>query len=113
MNDMSYLTESIKDIMEQEYESRNVYNETVIESRLKERIINEAVQFVNEAYIGKTDNLLKIEEKINELRGNLSRYKDFDRNKVTQEINRLFEDQFGMDVFALHMINQNIMNAYT
>ena len=113
MNDMSYLTESIKDIMEQEYESRNVYNETVIESRLRERILNEAVEFVNEAYIGKTDNLLKIEEKINELRGNLSRYKDFDRNKVTQEINRLFEDQFGMDVFALHMINQNIMNAYT
>lgn len=113
MNDMSYLTESIKDIMEQEYESRNVYNETVIESRLRERILNEAVEFVNEAYIGKTDNLLKIEEKINELRGNLSRYKDFDRNKVTQEINRLFEDQFGMDVFALHMVNQNIMNAYT
>ena len=111
--DISYLTESIKDVMEQEYESKNVYNEAIIESRLRERILNEAVEFVNEAYIGKTDNLLKIEEKINELRGNLSRYGDFDRNKTTQKINRLFEEQFGMDVFALHMINENIMNAYT
>lgn len=113
MNDISYLQESIKEIMKQEYESRNVYNESIIESRLRERVINEAVQFVNEAYVGKTDTLLQIEEKIGQLRGNLSRYGDFDRNKTVQEINRLFEQQFGMEVFALHMVNQNIMNAYT
>lgn len=113
MKDISYLTESIRNIMEQEYESRNVYNEAVIEARLREKVINEAVEFINEAYIGKTPTLQKIEDKIGELRGNLSRYGDFDRNKTTQEINRLFEEQFGMDVFALHMVNQNIMNAYT
>jgi len=113
MSDISYLNESIKEIMEQEYESRNVYNEEVLESRLRERVINEAVQFVNEAYVGKTDTLIQIEDKINQLRGNLSRYGDFDRNKTVQEINRLFEEQFGMEVFALHMVNENIMNAYT
>lgn len=111
MNDMSYLTESIKDIMEQEYESRNVYNESVLLEQ--KRIISEAVQFVNEAYVGKTNLLQKIEEQIGIVRMNLDRNKPFDNNPEVLKLNRLFEEQFGMQIFAFHMDPHKEMNAYT
>lgn len=113
MSDLNYLYESISQAKEDEFNSLKVYNESIIDNSLREKIINEAVEFINEAYVGKTPTLEKIEDRINYLRGNLSRYGDFDRNKTVQEINRLFEEQFGMEVFALHMVNENIMNAYT
>lgn len=75
--------------------------------------LNEALEFVNEAYIGKTDTLQQIEDQINIIRGNLNRFQEFDRLPEVQKLNRLFEKQFGMNIFALHMVPDNIINAYT
>ncbi len=69
---------------------------------------------VNEAYIGKTPILLQIEEKIGEFRDNLPGYNaDINRNKTIIEINRLFEKQFKMDVFALMVDKSKSPNGYT
>lgn len=69
---------------------------------------------VNEAYIGKTPVLLEIEEKIGEFRDNLPGYNDdINRNKTIIEINRLFEKQFKMDVFALMIDKSKSPNGYT
>lgn len=80
---------------------------------------NEAAQYraltvVNEAYIGKTPLLLEIEKQIGKIRAIYnSRYKDINSSPEVIELNRLFERQFGMDVFALHLIPQDVVNAYT
>ena len=75
--------------------------------------LNEAIDFINEAYIGKTDTLQQIEEQIGVIRGNLNRFQEFDRLPEVQKLNRLFEKQFGMGIFALHMIPENTINAFT
>lgn len=80
---------------------------------------NEAAQYraltvVNEAYIGKTPILLEIEKQIGKIRAIYnSRYKDINTTEEVLELNRLFEKQFGMDTFALHIIPQDIINGYT
>ena len=81
-------------------------------------IINEEVDplvFVNEAYFGKTPILLEIEKAIHELRKpeNLNKYKDLNASKPVQRINRLFEQQFGMDIFTLKVVPEDIINTYT
>lgn len=86
------------------------YNEINLEH---ERCLNEAVEFVNEAYVGKTPILLQIEDQINQIRGKITQYDDFDADPEVQKLNRLFEQQFGMDVFALHIDPHNTINAYT
>ena len=110
--ELSILNE-INDIKDQELDSIEAYNEEFIYEQEIDRILNEAIEFLTEAYIGKTQYLQEIEDKLNQVRGNLNRHTDFDRTKTVQEINRLFEKQFGMDIFALHMVNENQMNAYT
>ena len=71
---------------------------------------NEAAQYraltvVNEAYIEKTPILLEIEKQIGKIRAIYdSRYKDINNSPEVVELNRLFEKQFGMDIFALHLI---------
>ena len=80
---------------------------------------NEAAQYraltvVNEAYIGKTPTLLEIEKQIGKIRAIYdTRYKDINTSQEVLELNRLFEKQFGMDTFALHLIPQDIVNGYT
>ena len=110
--ELSILNE-INKIEEEEILSRELFEDTLLYESNRDRILDEAVEFLSEAYIGKTDTLIKIEDKINQIRGNLTRQSDFDRNKMVQEVNRLFEQQFGMDVFTLHIINNDIINAYT
>lgn len=106
---MNYLEE----LYIQELSSREAFNEAFIYNKQKDILLDEAVSIVNEAYIGKTPVLEEIEDLISQIRGKINRYKDFDRMKEVQALNRLFEKQFGMDVFALHMIPENVMNAYT
>ena len=106
---MNYLEE----LYIQELSSREAFNEAFAYNKQKDILLNEAVSIVNEAYIGKTPVLEEIEDLISQIRGKINRYKDFDRMKEVQALNRLFEKQFGMDVFALHMIPENVMNAYT
>ena len=107
------LYNDINDISIQESDSLRVFDEEVYNEIAIEKILDENVQFVNEAYVGKTPILEKIEEQIGIMRSKLSRYDDFDRLPDVQKINRLFEEQFGMKIFALHMEKEDIMNAYT
>lgn len=110
---MDNLYNNILEVYNQELESKELYNEEFLYNIEHDRIMNEAVQFVNEAYVGKTETLLQMEEQIGKIRMNLSRYDDFDSNPETQKLNRLFEKQFGMDVYALHMDPHKQINAFT
>lgn len=104
---------NLEELYIQEINSRESFNEVFAYNRERDLLLDEAVNIVNEAYIGKTLVLEQIEDLISQIRGKITRYKDFDRMKEVQALNRLFEKQFGMDVFALHMIPENVMNAYT
>ena len=77
------------------------------------KIINERYLILSEAYIGKTETLLEIEKQIGVIRANIKRYTDINRSKEVQQLNRLFEKQFGMDIFSLHVEQNNMINAYT
>ena len=69
---------------------------------------------LNEAYVGKTPILMQIEDKIGELRENLPSYNDdINRTKYVLELNRLFEKQFKMKIFALMIDKQKEINAFT
>lgn len=69
---------------------------------------------LTEAYFGKTETLLEIEKKIGEIRKNcLNKYADINRSKEVLELNRLFEKQFGMEIFSLHIEKNDTINAYT
>ena len=68
---------------------------------------------INEAYVGKTDTLLEMEEAINKIRTNCKKFTDINKSKEVQALNRLFEKQFGMEVYALQVDQSNTMNAYT
>ena len=77
-------------------------------------ILNYRYQIVNEAYFGKTDTLLEIEKQIGIIRKNaLKKLSDINRSPEVQKLNRLFEKQFGMEVFALHIERNDMINAYT
>lgn len=69
--------------------------------------------FLNEAYFGKSETLLKMEEYIGKIRDEYSRFKDNAATENCQLFNRLMEQQFGMEVFALHIIPSKIKNAFT
>ena len=69
---------------------------------------------LNEAYIGKTETLLEIEEEFNKLKAkNLKITANMSTDPCVIRINRLFEKQFGMDIFALKVIPSIRANAYT
>ena len=70
-------------------------------------------QVVNEAYVGKTPTLEEIEKKIGELRENIKFSDNLNRSDQITEINRLFEKQFGMDIFALKVLQTKYIDAYT
>ena len=71
------------------------------------------LETLHEAYIGKTPILLEIEDQVNKIRAICNKFKDIDKHAEVQKLNRLFEKQFGMDVFALHVVHENVINAYT
>lgn len=66
-----------------------------------------------EAYFGKSQTLLELEDKIGELRDNYNYFQDYKQTDEIFQINRLFEKQFGMDIFSLHVVPSKIKNAYT
>lgn len=69
---------------------------------------------VTEAYIGKTPTLLEIENQIGVIREKaVKKYTDINRSKEVQDLNRLFEKQFGMEIFSLHVEQNSTINAYT
>ena len=84
-----------------------------IEHLCSEDFANITESVLNEAYVGKTEILEKIVDKIHELRSKISRFNYSSTDKVVLEINRLFEEQFGMDTFALKIDGDPYLNAYT
>ena len=68
---------------------------------------------LNEAYFGKNDNFIEMEKQIGIIREKCKKFTDINKSEEVQTLNRLFEKQFGMDVFALHVIQEDIINAYT
>ncbi len=75
--------------------------------------INLFEQTISEAYIGKTDTLLQVEEQFNIMKSTLKRGQDINAREEVQKLNRLIEKQFGMDVFSLRIDQSNQINAYT
>jgi len=69
---------------------------------------------LDEAYIGKLPGLIEIEKQIGVIRASgLSPFKDNSTSPEVLKLNRLFEKQFGMDVYALHIDPSETVNAYT
>lgn len=68
---------------------------------------------INEAYIGKTPILEEIQKKVHELRNSgLTMTNCSSTNKIVLNINRLFEKQFGMEIFALKILPTESIDAY-
>ena len=69
---------------------------------------------LSEAYIGKTDTLLEMEEAIGKIRERaLRKFTDINKSPEVLAFNRLMEKQFGMDCYALYIDQSDIVNAYT
>ena len=98
----------LNSLLGEEKESRLLY-ESHVEGLNNKKIYS----ILNEAYIGKTQILQQIEEQIGAIRIKTKYNSDFDRLPEVQKLNRLVEEQFGMDIFALHMVHKNEINAYT
>lgn len=83
-------------------------------SNYDHKVIHLDYNSLNEAYIGKTPILYDIEKKIHEFRfnKNLTIYNCSSTSKEILEINRLFEKQFGMDIFALKILPTESIDAY-
>lgn len=76
--------------------------------------LNENSFIVNEAYIGKTPNLIAMEDCFRQLKQiDKSQWGTFDTLDVVDQINTLFEAQFGMDIFSLHLEPDPFPNAWT
>ena len=68
---------------------------------------------IHEAYVGKTPTLLEAEKQINKIRVNCKKFTDINKSPEVQALNRLIEKQFGMDVFATLVEQNNIPEAHT
>ena len=75
--------------------------------------LNEHVQYVNEAYFGKTVNLVKLEKCIGELRQDYSFKRDYTATPEIKRIEDCIKAQFNFDHVSLNIIPQNIPNAFT
>lgn len=75
--------------------------------------LNEHVSYVNEAYFGKTTNLIKLEKCINELRQEYSFKRNYTATPEIKRIEDCIKAQFGFDYVSLNIIPQNIPNAFT
>lgn len=70
--------------------------------------------YLNEAYIGKTPTLLEIEKHFNNIKSKkLNFYGNISTDPDIIAVNRLFEKQFGMDIFCLNVDKTESFNAYT
>ena len=78
-----------------------------------EDYINLFEQSIDEAYIGKTDKLLEIEKQFDIIRNNVKSGQDINSRPEVQKLNRLVEEQFGMEIFSLRINNFNDINACT
>ena len=76
-------------------------------------VLNEHVNFVNEAYFGKTPQLLELENAIGELRESYSFMRDYTATPEIKRIEDAVIEQFNMEYFSLNIIPQNIPNAFT
>ena len=86
----------------------NKYDEFNVPQTLKEH-----AQFVNEAYFGKTVNLVKLEKCIGELRAEYTLKKNYTATPEMKRIEQCIKDQFGFEYVNLNIIPQNIPNAFT
>lgn len=69
---------------------------------------------LNEAFVGKSYTLLEIEKEFNKMRSEkLDFYSNISQHPNIITINRLFEKQFGMHLFALKVDPTKEHNAYT
>ena len=75
--------------------------------------ILEHVNYVNEAYFGKTDNLIRLEKAIGELRQDYSFKRDYTATPEVKRIENIIKQQFGMDYFTLSIIPTRVQDAYT
>ena len=75
-------------------------------NQIKESVFFESVLL--EAYFGKSENLAQIEQLIGEFRSKYSYFQDYKQTNEIYQINRLFEKQFGMDIFSLHVVPSKI-----
>lgn len=80
--------------------------------------LEEIFSFLNEAYFGKSKELLEIEKLLDQYRQKyLGKYlligSAANTDKILVKINRLFEQQFGFGDFALFIIDTSDMNAFT
>ena len=74
---------------------------------------NDVRYVIHEAYVGKTATLLQVEDAINKVRVNCKKFQDINKSKEVQEVNRLIEKQFGMEVFSLMVDQEEAPNGYT
>ena len=75
--------------------------------------LNEHASFVNEAYFGKTVNLIKLEKALGELRAQYSFKRNYTATPEMKRIENIIKDQFGFDHVSFNIIPQNIPNAFT
>lgn len=68
---------------------------------------------INEAYIGKTDILLKVEDQFGIMKKTLKKGQDINSKPEVQKLNRLIEEQFGMNIFCLNIDQTNDTNVDT
>ena len=73
----------------------------------------DALQLLDEAFIGKTDTLLQVEEQFGLLQKTAKKGQDLNSKPEVQKINRLIEKQFGMKLFALNIRQNSDLNAST
>ena len=81
----------------------------------KSLIFDEAgISYFHEVFFGKSETLLEIEDQFGKLREKTSdRFADINHDPELYKLNRLFEKQFGMDLFSLHIVKSDAINAYT
>ena len=85
----------------------------LLENSIDMQAINEHVEFIKEAYFGKTEALLELEKEIHELRKRYSISKSYIGSKEVKRIENIVKKQFNMDHFSLNIIPQNVPNAFT
>lgn len=69
---------------------------------------------VNEAFVGKSDTLLQIEEEFNKFRDSKPKMtQPLSTHTNIKNICRLFEKQFGMKIFSFNIDHTDSPNAYT
>lgn len=77
---------------------------------------SKCLQAIQEVYFGETPGIQKIQQQLSKFRANhigkeFDPYVNLDPELL--KLNRMFEDEFGFEVFSLTVIKQSIYNAFT